>query len=616
MIEIYNWFSDNLALIHLIYGLSFVVMGISILIQPKENSSFKLADILWLFVAYSLIHAPADFIDVWDFFLQGNSILGSYSAYITYIAYIFQFEFGRRILKLIYPESKILSPVLLPVSIILILFTAWMTESFENNLSVAVGYLLRLPAGLMSGAGLILYYNKSIKINNLKILKKYFYSAGLALIFWAFLCGIVRVEGDLFLSSFINSKTFFTTLHIPVHIFRTTCAVILTVSFVGILKIFNWEYKDKILAANLELDEKVRQRTEELEKSIYSLNEEMKKKKIARKELSDILSFQESIINGIADSLIVISNDFKIIMMNKKAKEIFSKSNKTGNCFCHEIINHSNIKDCRNNSECLLNKIKKNHKPLLDEYKIQNQNGIESYFEIIATPLFDKQNKMKGIIEVIRDVTGRKNLEREVIEISEKERYHIARELHDDLGQNLLAIDVISKLVHQKLDKAAEESNLLSDVIGIIDKSIELNRNIAKGLSPHNISAINFSSMINSLLDSFEKVFKIKCEFILDEKAIFKDDNTASQVYKITQEAVKNAIKHGKAANIKIEIKKNETHNILTIEDDGTGIDENKLDIYNGGIGMKIMNYRSDLISGKINFVNNKGSGASVICAF
>ena len=223
---------------------------------------------------------------------------------------------------------------------------------------------------------------------------------------------------------------------------------------------------------------------------------------------------------------------------------------------------------------------------------------------------------MKGIIEVIRDVTSRKNLEREVIEISEKERYHIARELHDDLGQNLLAIDVISKLVYQKLDKNAEESNLLNDVISIIDKSIDLNRNIAKGLSPHNISTTNFPEMINALIESFEKVFKIKCLFIMDEKVIFKDDNTASQVYKITQEAVKNAIRHGKAANIKIELIKNQTQNLLTIKDDGTGIDKNKLDIYNGGIGMKIMNYRSDLISGKINFINNKGSGASVICEF
>jgi hypothetical protein len=120
MNEIYNWFSNNLALIHLIYGLSFVVMGVSIYIQPKGNSSFKLGGILWLFVAYSLIHAPADFIDVWDFLLGGNSLLGPYSVYITYISYMFQFEFGRRILKLVYPDIKIFMPFLLHVSIILI----------------------------------------------------------------------------------------------------------------------------------------------------------------------------------------------------------------------------------------------------------------------------------------------------------------------------------------------------------------------------------------------------------------------------------------------------------------------------------------------------------------
>ena len=364
MIIIYNWFSDNLALIHLIYGLSFVVMGISILLQPKENSSFKLADILWLFVAYSLIHAPADFIDVWDFFLNNSSLnnsslLSPYSVYLTYISYIFQFEFGRRILKLAYPESKILSPAILPLAVIIIIVTAVLSGNFEKNLSVAVGYFLRLPAGIMSGAGLILYYNKSIKTNNLLILKKYFYGGGIALILWAFLCGVVRVEGDLFLSSFINSKTFFELFHVPVHLFRTVCALILTISFVGILKIFNWEYKEKILKSNMELDEKVKQRTQELEKSVYSLNEEMKKKKKARKELSDILSFQESIINGIADSLIVIGNDFKIIMMNKKARKIFSTSKNTENCFCHDVINHRNKKDCSNSNQCLLNRIKK-----------------------------------------------------------------------------------------------------------------------------------------------------------------------------------------------------------------------------------------------------------------
>ncbi|HZI33698.1 MAG TPA: PAS domain S-box protein, partial [Candidatus Binatia bacterium] len=150
----------------------------------------------------------------------------------------------------------------------------------------------------------------------------------------------------------------------------------------------------------------------------------------------------------------------------------------------------------------------------------------------------------------IRDITERKRMEKEILEISEREQRRIGQDLHDGLCQHLAGIEMLSQVLAQKVAAASEEGSVrATEIAGAVREAISQTRLLARGLSPVTLESEGLMSALAELALNTEKIFRIHCVFDCPEVVKFDDHATATHLFRIAQEAVSNAIKHGKARN-------------------------------------------------------------------
>ncbi len=153
-------FTENLDIVFFVYGLSFVVMGIAILIQPRGETAFRLTDIIWLLAAFGFVHGLNEWLDMWAIIRGSNSsVFASIRLVCLPVSFFFLFEFGRRFILL--SRKKFLSKW---VTVFLCFSVLVLEYLLKYDHSIWPRYLLGFPGGVFSAAGFILYYrgNKNI----------------------------------------------------------------------------------------------------------------------------------------------------------------------------------------------------------------------------------------------------------------------------------------------------------------------------------------------------------------------------------------------------------------------------------------------------------------------
>jgi len=215
----------------------------------------------------------------------------------------------------------------------------------------------------------------------------------------------------------------------------------------------------------------------------------------------------------------------------------------------------------------------------------------------------------------VRDITERKRLEQEILEISGHEQRRIGQDLHDGLCQQLAGIELLSQVLEQKLaGKSAPEAARAAEIARHVRAAITHTRSLARGLSPVELEANGLMSALQELAANVEKMFKVGCRFQCEESVLLSDNAVATHVYRIAQEAINNAIKHGKAGNILISLKPVAGYINLSVMDDGAGFPK---ELKPGqGMGLRIMNYRADMIGGLLEVRRAMGKGTTVTCSF
>ncbi len=212
-------------------------------------------------------------------------------------------------------------------------------------------------------------------------------------------------------------------------------------------------------------------------------------------------------------------------------------------------------------------------------------------------------------VALTEEMAERERLERELLEISEREQRRIGQDLHDGLCQHLTGAMLAGQVLEEKL--AALNLPMATDaskVIEIIEEGINLSRRLAKGLYPVEMEADGLMLALEEFAATSSELFKISCRFECDSPVLIHDPATAGHLYRIAQEAVGNAIKHGKARNISIRLDVSEESTVLSIKDDGVGLPEPLPE--NRGLGLRIMAHRSSMIGGTFN-VRRGGSGGT-----
>ena len=214
----------------------------------------------------------------------------------------------------------------------------------------------------------------------------------------------------------------------------------------------------------------------------------------------------------------------------------------------------------------------------------------------------------------IRDITERKRLEKEILEISEREQRRIGQDLHDGLCQHLAGIEMLSQVLAQKLaPKSKDGSGRATDIAKAVRDAISQTRLLARGLSPVTLESEGLMSALAELALNTEKMFGVPCVFDCEEVVKFDNHAAATHLFRIVQEAVSNAIKHGKAKKISIQLREQPTHLHLRVSDDGVGFPEK----FSGGTGMglRIMQTRIGMVGGILTIERNPVRGVSVVCA-
>jgi PAS domain S-box-containing protein len=217
-------------------------------------------------------------------------------------------------------------------------------------------------------------------------------------------------------------------------------------------------------------------------------------------------------------------------------------------------------------------------------------------------------------MSVARDVTERRELERELIEISERERQRIGYDLHDTLGQQLAGIAFLSKVLAQRLaGHNVAEATQAAQIVTFVNQAIEQARTLAGGLAPVTLETYGLVFALQELAASVEALFHCACKVSSHHAIHITDHAVAMHLYRIVQEAVNNAIQHGKASQITITLSiRREGGMILMVRDNGVGFPTDVA--ARRGMGLRIMHHRARMIGAILEVQRGAHGGTSVIC--
>jgi PAS domain S-box-containing protein len=243
------------------------------------------------------------------------------------------------------------------------------------------------------------------------------------------------------------------------------------------------------------------------------------------------------------------------------------------------------------------------------EFKFLNSKG-EKRTGVTSAEVVDVGGK-KCMLVAMEDITEARQLESEILHISEKERQKIAMELHDDLCPQLIGIEVLTKILKRKLEtKAIDETKDAETIRTLILDSIDKTRRLSRGLFPVNLSEHGLDTSLKELAGYVCDIFAISCTFTCNFSHPFKDGSVAVHLYYIAHEAVHNAVKHAKANKINIILTDNDEKIILTIKDNGKGLNNTTQSM---GLGMKIMKYRATRIGALLDIIEDADKGTHVV---
>jgi PAS domain S-box-containing protein len=217
--------------------------------------------------------------------------------------------------------------------------------------------------------------------------------------------------------------------------------------------------------------------------------------------------------------------------------------------------------------------------------------------------------RMQGTVQ---DITERKRLEQQIIEVSEDEQKRIGQELHDGLGQHLTGIAFLSKVLEHKLAvQSLPEAMDASEIVKFVNQGISQTRALARNLFPVELENNGLMSALEQLASNINKLFGISCAFTCDNPVLVHDRIAAINLYRIAQEAANNAAKHSKADNIRITLAAADGKIHLSVTDDGIGFDPTRRANHEG-MGCHIMRYRADMLGASLLIQKAADSGTEV----
>lgn len=216
-----------------------------------------------------------------------------------------------------------------------------------------------------------------------------------------------------------------------------------------------------------------------------------------------------------------------------------------------------------------------------------------------------------------REIDRAKQLERELAHVIEDERRRIGYELHDDLGQRLTGMSLSFKALSETLHSVSADLSAQAEALErITSEAISSVRGLAHGLMPVPAGRGGLGAALEQLAASVSSRHTVRCIFDFDDPVDIDNDTVATNLYRIAQEAVNNAVRHSRATVVKIRLDDDYGKVTLTVKDNGIGFPhEHRADtlaVQVAGAGLRIMAYRASVINYALTVDSSFGDGTTI----
>jgi signal transduction histidine kinase len=393
------------------------------------------------------------------------------------------------------------------------------------------------------------------------------------------------------------------------------------------------ERTGELARANEALQAEVLERTE-AQSALKVLNETLEQRVAERSAAAEQRALQlaqseaalrrqtnilQSILNSMGDGVIVADAAGKILLFNPAAERLMRAGLGT-------VAPGDSFEQHQTYLSDTLTASPTNEHPLLRAMRGEVIDGAEIFLRksdasdglwLTATgrPLIDEHGRVQGGVVVYTDLSARKLMERQVAEISDREQRRIGQDLHDTLCQHLVSIAFASELLRDKLERCRlPEAAQAENITGMVNDGISQARHLARGLYPVRLELEGLASAFEELAETTQMCNNVSCIFSCEEQILIYDRVAGNNLYRIAQEAVNNALKHGHCKHISIGLGAVDDEVILTVKDDGVGFPEGME--HSAGMGLHIMNYRAKMIGASLDIRRGAGGGTIVICSF
>ena len=328
---------------------------------------------------------------------------------------------------------------------------------------------------------------------------------------------------------------------------------------------------------------------------------------------TNVNAYVEAILETAADAIVTIDQDGIIHSFNRTAAKMFG-------CEPGELIGKNvNIlmpSPFREQHDGYISRYLKTGKARIigigREVVGQRRDGSVFPMDLAVSEVAGMEKRM--FVGIIRDISERKYLEKALVTASENERREIGRDLHDALGQIITGISLLAKSLAKRLEHVdphlAEEANTIASLS--MEAMTETKR-LAYGAFPTELERVGLLAALTQMVETVRRVYRVDTFFTGPSHWDPLDRDTELHLYRITQESVANAIKHGKPQHVQICLQRDREGIALIIIDDGIGLpatrDPNRI-----SMGRDIMRHRSNLIGGTFAIASPKEGGTEVRC--
>ncbi len=350
---------------------------------------------------------------------------------------------------------------------------------------------------------------------------------------------------------------------------------------------------------------------EQLRLTNLELEKEIAARRQAEKELELERNFVAAVLNTAAPMILVIDLEGRIIKCNSSCEEPAGRNvNQLIGERIQQLFHRSEEAD---HFRRMLGELPGNQKPAKFESVWTTPSGVELLVSWSITILAGAtEGAIHHIIATGVDITESKRLERAVLDISAREQRRIGQDLHDGIGQHLTGIAFKCKNLQGRLISVSKvEEAEMASIVHMVNECIKQTRDLARGLLPVQSEPFGLMMALQEWALEIEGRFGIACRLSNSDPVPIHNEDVATHLYRIAQEAVTNAVKHGNATQIDIVLEIDDKGTVMQVRDNGGGLKQGP---QSRGLGLQIMSYRASMIGATLQISPHRPCGTVVDC--